>query len=100
MHDPLTDMHDMPLPIDHDITIMAIFDLQDIASHAVRRHRPDEVEASLLECGGIDAAVLVNKVTEQIVDLGTAHLVTRGGIGNDVNHTALQRTVSRERRGV
>jgi hypothetical protein len=57
-------MYDMPIRIDHDIPIMSILDLQNIASDRVRRHRLDEVESSNLERDSVDSAVFIHKVSE------------------------------------
>ena len=57
----LTNVHDVTLAIDHDVPVMTILDLKDIASNRVCRHRLNEVEASPLEFDGIFSAVLCNE---------------------------------------
>jgi hypothetical protein len=79
----------MALAIDHDIPVVSVLDLQDVTSHAIRRHRLDKVESSLLKGRRVDAAVLVHKVAEQVVDLGSSHLISRGGVGNNIDYTTL-----------
>ena len=66
----------MPFSVNHDIAVMPVLDLQDVAHHGIGRHRLDEVQAGFLELDCILATVLCNEKVEQIVDLGTSHLVT------------------------
>lgn len=79
----------MPLAVDHDVSVVTVFDLQDIASNRVRRHRLNEVQSSLLERGCVDSAVFVNEVSVEIVDFGSSHLVSGCGIRYDINDSAL-----------
>ncbi len=84
-------MHDVAFAVDHDIAIVTILDLQNVACDTVCCHGLDELQARLLEGGRVDAAVLVDKVAEQVVDLCSSHLVSRGSIWHDINDTALGR---------
>jgi hypothetical protein len=79
----------MAISIDHDISVVSILDLQDITSHRIRCHGLDEVETSLLESRSVHAAIFVDKVPIQIVDLRSAHLVTRCSVGHNIDHSAL-----------
>lgn len=40
---PLTYMNNVPVLIDHDVSIMPVLDLQNVADQGVRRHALDEV---------------------------------------------------------
>jgi len=80
---------DVPFPIDHDIPVMPILDLQDVASHRVRRHGLDKVQSGFLERHRIDSAILVDEVGDEIVDLGSTHLVSRSCIWYNVDDTTL-----------
>lgn len=82
-------MDDVAFPINHNVAVMSILDLQDIAGYRVRRHGLDEVESSLLERYGVDTPILVDEVGDQVVDLGAAHFVPGCGVWDDVNDTAL-----------
>jgi hypothetical protein len=90
----LTDVHDMPFAVDHDVTVMPILDLEDVARDRVRGHRLDKVEAGFLEGYRINATVLVDKVREEVVDLGSTHLVSGRRVGDNVDDTALASCVS------
>ena len=83
-------MDDVAFPVNHDVSIVTVLDLKDIACDGICRHRLDEVQSSFLERDGIDAAVLVDEVSKEIVDLRSAHFVARRGVGHDVNDTALK----------
>ena len=82
-------MYDMTLAVDHDITVVPVFDLQDVAGNRVRRHRLDEVQPRSLERDGVLAAVLGDEEVEQVVDLGAAHFVARGRVRDYVDDAAL-----------
>jgi hypothetical protein len=90
-------MHDMTLPVNHNVPVVAILDLENVASHGVGSHGLDEVQPRLLEGNGVWCAILRNKERHQIVDLCATHLITRGGVRNDVDDTALQDIMSMDR---
>lgn len=85
----LTDMDDVPVPVDHDVSVVTVLDLEDIARDRVGCHALDEVHARLLKRDRVDTAVLVDEEREQVVDLGPTHLVSRGRVGDDVDDSAL-----------
>ena len=82
-------MHYMTFSVDHDIAVVSVLDLQNIAGHRVRRHRLDEIQTGSLELYRVLATVLGDKEVEKIVDLCTPHLVSRRGIRYDINDTTL-----------
>ena len=57
----LTNMDYVTLAIDHNVSVMSILDLQDVACDGIGCHRLNEVEASPLEFDGIFSAVLRNE---------------------------------------
>lgn len=83
-------MHDMAFSINHDISVVSVLDLQDVACDRVCRHRLNEIQASLLEGSSVRAAVFVDEIAIEIVDLGSAHFISRCGIGYHINHTTLR----------
>ena len=68
-------MNDMTVSVNHNVSVMPVLYLQDVAGHGVSRHRLDKVESSFLKWDGVDAAIFVNKVREQIVDFGSTHFI-------------------------
>lgn len=82
-------MDDVPFSVDHDVSVVTILDLQDVAGDRVGGHTLDEVHSSLLEGDRVDRSVLVDEEAEEVVDLGSSHLVSRGSVGNDVDDSTL-----------
>ena len=84
-----TDMGYAAKPIDHDVPVVAVLDLDDVAEKRVGGHRLDEVGARFLEVDSVGAAVLENEEASKVVDLGATHLVSRRRVWNHVDDTAL-----------
>jgi hypothetical protein len=84
-----TDVCDTTSSVDHDVAVMTILDLNDVAEERVGRHRLDKVGASLLERDAVRAAVLEDEEASQVVDLGSTHLVARGRVRDHVDDSAL-----------
>lgn len=82
-------MYDMTLTIDHNVSVVPVFDLEDIASNRVRSHGLYEVEACFLECNGIFTTILRVEESEKVVDLCTTHLVSGCRIWHYVNNATL-----------
>lgn len=87
----LTDVNDMPFSVDHDVSVVTILDLEDVAGDGVGGHTLDEVHSSLLEGNRVDGSVLVDEEAEEIVDLCSTHLVSGGSVGNDVDDSTLMK---------
>lgn len=68
-------MYNVTMAVNHDVSIVPVLDLQDVARHRVRRHGFDKVQAGSFEGDSIDRAILVDKVLVEIVDLCSTHLV-------------------------
>ena len=84
-------MHDVSFAVEHDVPVVAIADLENVADDRVGCHRLDEVEAGLLERDAVLVAVAVLVKVAQVVDLGAAHFVARCGVRHDVNDAAAGR---------
>lgn len=59
---PLTDMYNVSICIDHDISVMTVLDLQQISNHRIGGHRFDEIAASQLKFLGRFIAVLMQEI--------------------------------------
>ena len=79
----------MAFPVYHNVSVVSILDLQNIASNRIRCHRLDEVEARPLEWYSIRTSVLRHKEIRQIIDFGPTHFVPGGSIRNDIDDTTL-----------
>ena len=86
----LTDMYNMAFAVNHDVSIVSVLDLENVAHDRVRRHRLYEVKTSLLELDGVFATVLGNEEVQEVVDLRSSHLVTGGRVWDDVDNTTLK----------
>ena len=84
-----TNVDDVAFAVDQDVPVVSILDLEDVAHHRIGRHGLDEVQASLLELDRVLSAVLGDEEVKKVVDLRSAHLVTRGGVRHDVNDATL-----------
>lgn len=72
----LTDVDYVSLPVDHDIAIMTVLDLEYIARYGIRCHRLDEVHPCLLIRDGVLSAIFRNEEALEVVDLRAAHFVS------------------------
>lgn len=82
-------MNDMTLPINHDVSVVPILNLKDVARHRVCGHTFDKVHLGLLEGRRSDLAVFSDKEAQEVVHDVSSHFVSRGGIWNDVDHSTL-----------
>jgi hypothetical protein len=82
-------MNNVPFGVNHDVSVMPVLDLEDVARDRVGCHGLDEIEPGLLEGDRVDPAVLVDKVAKQVVDLGSAHLVSGCRIGHNIDDSTL-----------
>ena len=55
---------DMTFAVDHDVSVVSVLDLEDVASDGVGGHGLDEVEASTLEGDRVLPAVLGDEEVE------------------------------------
>lgn len=85
----LTNVDNVTLAVDHNITVVSVLDLQNVACDRVCSHRLDKVETRSLELHGILATILGNEKVEKIVDLCPTHLVSGRRIRYDVDNTTL-----------
>lgn len=82
-------MHDVTFPIDHDVPVVSVLDLEDIACDRICRHRLNEVQSGFLEGSGVGAAVFVNEITIKVIDLGSTHFIPGCRVGHHIDHTTL-----------
>ena len=85
----LTDMHNVARPINHDIAIVPILDLQYVAQYRVGCHRLDESGSGRLEGRSVHFAETRAKEAEQVVHFRPTHFVSRRGIRHYVNDAHL-----------
>lgn len=86
----LTDMNDSSFAIDHDVTVVTIFDLNEVAEERIGGHRLNEIDARFLEFDSIDVSVRQNIIAEQVVDFRSSNFISRRCIRDHVNHTTLK----------
>lgn len=55
-------MNDVPVFVDHNVSVVSILDLQQIANHRIGSHRFDKVASSHLEFLRCFIAILVQEV--------------------------------------
>jgi len=68
-------MNNMTLSVNHDISVMPVLDLEDVASDRVRSHRLNEVQPGLLEGDRMLSTIFADEEIEQVVNLCPSHLV-------------------------
>ncbi len=84
-------MYYMTFPVNHDVSIVPILNLQDIARNGIRSHGLYEVHTRFLERDRVLTAILGNEKVEQVINFRTTHLIPRCRIRHDVNNTTLRR---------
>lgn len=82
-------MNNMTLSIDHDVPVMAILDLQNVAYYGISGHGLYKVEAGLLKFDRVFSTIFRDEEIKQIVDLRSPHLITRRRVRHDIDHTTL-----------
>src|ERR1700722_11767491 len=85
------DVQDVALVVDHDIAIMPVLELQQIAHNAVCCHRFDKFRPRLLEAHRVLTSVFRNKVIVKSVHGLSAQEVSGYRIRQDVDYTAAWR---------
>ena len=85
-----TDVDDMSLAINHNVPVVPVLDLENVAYNGVGSHRLNEVQPSFLKLDGVLATVFCDKEVQQIVDFCSSHLIARCGVWHNVNNTALR----------
>ena len=84
-----TYVNDVTLSIDHDVSVVAIFDLKDVTSYRVARHGLYEIESGPLELDAIIPSILGLEESKQVVNLCSPHFVTRSCVRDDVDNSTL-----------
>lgn len=86
-------MYNMAIRVNHDVSVVPILDLQQVANHRVRCHRFDEIAARRQKFLGRFVAVLVQEVVHQIRVRLATQLIARLGIRHALNDTALDQGI-------
>lgn len=79
----------MSLSVNHDVAVMPILNLQNVACNRICGHGLNEIEASFLEWDCILTTILGDEETQQIIDFSPTHLIPRSSIRNYINNTTL-----------
>ena len=83
-------MDDMSLSIDHNISIMTVLDLQNVACKRIRGHGLNKIQPCLLERDAVLSAVFGYEEVDQIVHLRTTHLITRSCVWYNIDNATLR----------
>lgn len=83
-------MNNMSIRIDHDISVVSIFNLQQVPNHRVGSHRSNEITASCLELLRRFVTVLMQEIFVQTRVRLSAQLIARFRIWHTFNYTALK----------
>jgi hypothetical protein len=83
--------------IDHYVSVVPVFDLDDVAQQRVGRHRVNEIDPCILETRRVRTAVLAYEEGIQVVDFSSSHLVARRRIRDHINHTGLVEPITTKR---
>jgi len=89
------DVDEMALLIDHDIAIMSVLDLQDVADDAVGSETLGEIESCLLELLGRLAAISLQEVLVKVDLVSFAELVATVGVWYALDDSAEESLISR-----
>jgi len=82
-------VYDVAILVDHDVTIVAILDLEQIADQRVGCHGLDKVGARRLELLGALVAVLMLEILGESTVRLSAELIPRLGIRHALDDAAL-----------
>lgn len=85
-------MNDVAFDINHDVTIVPVFDLKQVANQTVGGHGADKVAASHLEFLSVFVAVRLNEIFIEANVRLTSELVSRFGVRNTFNHATAGRS--------
>ena len=72
----LTNMSNPALPIDHNIPVVSVFDLKNIAKHGIGCHALYEIIPRFLEGHAVCWTELEQKKGGQVIYFCSAHLVS------------------------
>ena len=83
-------MYNVTLSVNHDVAVMTVFNLKNVACDGVCSHRLNEIQPSSLIRDCVLSSIFGNEKPLEIVDLRSTHFVARGGIRHDIDNAALQ----------
>ena len=68
-------MNYVALSVYHDIPVMPVLNLEDVASNRVCSHRLNEIQPGLLEGNRMFSTIFSDEEIEQVIDLGSSYLI-------------------------
>lgn len=86
---PLTNVYNVSVRIDHNVSVVTVLDLQQITNDRIGCHRLHEITSSRLELFRTFVAVLMQEVFVQSRVGLSSQLITRFSIGNAFDYAAL-----------
>ena len=72
-----TDVNYLALSVDHNIPVVSISDLKDVANDGVRSRRLNEAQSGLLESDRMFSTTVFNEEIERVIDFCQSHLISR-----------------------
>lgn len=93
-----TDVYNVSVLVDHDVAVVPILDLQQIADHRVGGHWLDEIAACRLKLLGRLVAVVMQEVVHQIRVGLAAQLIAWRCVRHALNDAALMETTTTDQR--
>ena len=82
------DVQDVARVVDHDVSVMAVFELEEVRNDGIGGHAFHEIVAGFLKAGGCLGAVFGDEVFVETVDGFTAEHVAGDGIWENVDDAA------------
>ena len=78
-------MRNAPFSVYHDVAVVSILELKNVAEDGVGGHGLDEIASGPLKCDRLLRTELEQEERGEVVDLGSSHLVARRSVGDDVD---------------
>lgn len=90
----LTNVDDMSISINHDVAIVPVLDLKDVARNGICGHRLDKIQPRFLERYSVLATILCDEKVLKVIDFGSTQFITRSGIRNHIDYSTLSSWVN------
>ena len=78
-------VRDAPFSVNHDVAVVSVFELEDVAENGVGGHGLDEIAPSSLKCHRLLWTELDQEEGSEVVDLGSSHFIARGSVGDHID---------------
>ncbi len=82
-------MNDMTISVNHNITVVPVFDLKNKTSNRISGHGLNEIQPCFLETSSVLTTELAYEKILKIVNFCPPHFVSGRGIWNHINNTTL-----------